>query len=365
MNDTSSIAEQSIPFEFNGKASEYFGIWIVNVLLIIVTLGIYSAWAKVRTKRYFYGATFLDGSNFDFLADPLAILKGWAIGVVAFVIYSTVTNFYPFTAPLFAILLLLCIPWIVVRAMMFRLRNTSYRNLRFHFNKNYSQAARAYILFALLVPFTLGLIIPYMIHQQKKFLVDNSNFGKAPFEFSGTASSFYIVYLIAGGIMFFAMMAVSILMPIIIASLGIDLPQGGAPMTNGATEGDPEANKAAVMVSLSAMVLFMGFYLFVYGYIQASVSNLIWNNTRLNEHGFNSTLHPVYMVWLYVSNTIAIVCSLGLLIPWAKIRVTRYRLDNLKLVPNGDLQGFIASETDAAGATGEELGEVFGIDIGL
>ena len=30
---------------FTGKASEYFGIWIVNVLLTILTLGIYSAWA--------------------------------------------------------------------------------------------------------------------------------------------------------------------------------------------------------------------------------------------------------------------------------------------------------------------------------
>jgi uncharacterized membrane protein YjgN (DUF898 family) len=34
---------------------EYFGIWIVNLLLSLVTLGIYTAWAKVRRLRYFYG----------------------------------------------------------------------------------------------------------------------------------------------------------------------------------------------------------------------------------------------------------------------------------------------------------------------
>ena len=30
-------------FQFEGSATEYFKIWIVNVLLTIVTLGIYSA----------------------------------------------------------------------------------------------------------------------------------------------------------------------------------------------------------------------------------------------------------------------------------------------------------------------------------
>ena len=39
---------------FTGTGSEYFRIWIVNLLFTILTLGIYSAWAKVRKLRYFY-----------------------------------------------------------------------------------------------------------------------------------------------------------------------------------------------------------------------------------------------------------------------------------------------------------------------
>ncbi len=49
-----------ISFYFTGKASEYFKIWIVNGLLTVLTLGIYSAWAKVRTNRYMYGNLYLD-----------------------------------------------------------------------------------------------------------------------------------------------------------------------------------------------------------------------------------------------------------------------------------------------------------------
>ena len=57
-----SATQRSItPFEFHGNGADYFRIWIVNLLFSILTLGIYSAWAKVRTKKYFYGNTELAG----------------------------------------------------------------------------------------------------------------------------------------------------------------------------------------------------------------------------------------------------------------------------------------------------------------
>ncbi|MEX1058239.1 MAG: DUF898 family protein, partial [Natronospirillum sp.] len=54
---TSRPSLKPIPVAFNGRGGEYFGIWIVNIALTVLTLGIYSAWAKVRNKRYFYGNT--------------------------------------------------------------------------------------------------------------------------------------------------------------------------------------------------------------------------------------------------------------------------------------------------------------------
>ena len=60
----------------HGRGGEYFGIWAINLLLSIATLGIYSAWAKVRRLRYFYGNTVVDGHALDYHANPIAILKG-------------------------------------------------------------------------------------------------------------------------------------------------------------------------------------------------------------------------------------------------------------------------------------------------
>jgi len=42
-----------LALRFTGRGTEYFGIWIVNLLLTIITLGIYSAGAKVRRLQYF------------------------------------------------------------------------------------------------------------------------------------------------------------------------------------------------------------------------------------------------------------------------------------------------------------------------
>ena len=51
---------------FTGEGAEYFRIWVVNLLLTLLTLGVYSAWAKVRKQRWFWQHTRLDGHVFDF-----------------------------------------------------------------------------------------------------------------------------------------------------------------------------------------------------------------------------------------------------------------------------------------------------------
>ena len=60
-----------LDIRFSGSGSEYFRIWIVNLLLTIVTLGIYYPWAKVRQTRYQleHMAVDSDGNLSSFMAD--------------------------------------------------------------------------------------------------------------------------------------------------------------------------------------------------------------------------------------------------------------------------------------------------------
>src|SRR5260370_7326098 len=85
------------PVEFTADAGEYFRIWIVNLALTIVTLGIYSAWAKVRKRRYFYGHTRVAAESFEYRASPIAILQGRLTPLLLSPAFYSTTPFPPFS----------------------------------------------------------------------------------------------------------------------------------------------------------------------------------------------------------------------------------------------------------------------------
>lgn len=142
------IARQSgspIQVEFTGSTGEYFRSWNVNLVLTILTLGIYSAWAKVRSKRYFYGSTLIADSAFEYTADPIRILMGRIIAVVLFIAYQVCLRFDPTVAGVIFVAFLLFVPAIYVMNMAFRMRYSTWRGINFNFVRDYRAA---YLLFA-------------------------------------------------------------------------------------------------------------------------------------------------------------------------------------------------------------------------
>ncbi|VAX05201.1 Thymidylate kinase, partial [hydrothermal vent metagenome] len=135
-------------FSFTGNAKEYFGIWIVNLFLSVITIGIYTAWAKVRRVRYFYGNTHLDGHNFEYHANPKSILIGRIIVLGFLLLLNVLSAITPF-ALLLLVPYLIAFPWIINKSMRFNARVTSYRNIRFNFAGSYWRAAGVFILLPL------------------------------------------------------------------------------------------------------------------------------------------------------------------------------------------------------------------------
>lgn len=361
-----------LPFEFKGTAGQYFGIWIVNILLTVITLGIYAPWAKVRTQRYFYGNTFLAGAPFDYLANPIAILKGWAIALAILIAYNIVTGMFPATGIVFGILFMIAMPWIVVRAMAFRARNSAYRNIRFSFAEAYGEAIRVFVGNALLIPLTLGLAYPYYIYAMNRFLVSNSGYGESPFRFHARSKDFYKIYAVAGLMFVLTVVALSaVLVPMVqeIAGQAREAMQAGQAMPYAeGTDGGPDPGLAQRMMGMQLAVsgIVLLFYFAAFAYIQARTANLVFNGMDVADHRFRSSLRARDLAWLYFSNLVGIVLSFGLAIPWARIRLARYRAERLALLPAAaGLDGFTQSQQARVSATGEEMGEVFGIDIGL
>ena len=323
-------------FQFHGNAKEYFKIWIVNICLTIVTLGIYSAWAKVRNTQYFYGNAQVDNSPFQYLAKPMTILKGRLIAVAFFVLYSVLTQMFPAQQPIFVLLMLPLLPLVVVRSMRFKMRNTAYRNIRFNFTGKYGEAFVVFLLLPILIPFTLGIVYPYWQLRMKKFIINHTAYGDTFFELDMNSSPFYGVY--------FKVIIMIVILGIVLAGLGFVAP---------------------LAIAFIAPLLAFLFYSYVFALLNAHITNLIFNNSTLSEHSFNSELQVNKLYTLYLVNGVAIAFSLGLLIPWAQIRMAHYRAECTELNVVGDLDHFVAATQEKVSALGEEFGEVFDIEVGL
>src|SRR5471030_3403304 len=172
-------------FSFSGRGSEYFRIWIINLLLSIVTLGIYSAWAKVRRLHYFYSSTELAGSSFEYHGNPIAILKGRIVALLLFGGYNLGLRYSPLVGGCMALLLAAVLPWLSWKSMQFRLYNTSYRGVRFGFKGSARQAYFYELLLPFLSLLTFGLLLPFTHQRLKQYQHSESRYGTSHFAFDG------------------------------------------------------------------------------------------------------------------------------------------------------------------------------------
>lgn len=332
-------------FEFTGNGTEFFKIWIVNIMLSIITLGFYSPWAKVRTKRYFYGNTLLMGTAFDYLANPIKILKGRLIALLLLIIY-TFAGVSPVLQAILTLLFMPLLPWIIIKALRFNAYNSAYRNIRFAFHARYLTALGVFVGMPFLVALTAGLAYPFFVRARKKFVIDHTSYGASPFELHASGGDFYKIYLKSSLIM--------LLLIAVFVAIGYGL-AGNLHVSHN--------DFAAIMIL--APLLLLPFAILIFAYIYTETANLVINKTVIEKHHFESRLKVSKMCWLYFSNAVLIIFTLGLFIPWAMVRTSAYRISCISVYAEGSVDEFIAAEIERAEAIGEEIGDMFDLDIGL
>ena len=384
----SATAAREEPFRFTGDAREWFGIWIVNILLTILTVGIYSAWAKVRTKRYFLGHTSLDGHTFDYHAQPKQILIGRIIAIVVLAGLNLVSQVSPFAAIGVLVAYGFLLPWAIVRGLSFNANMTSYRNVRFGFEGTKRQAfmatfgwpalgiLAASLIFGLVIGaaggfdgsqagpddpilLVLGGILAFMVllsvvpltSRAYAKLLGMHRYGTSRFACSPPLSRYWKALGLAVLIGFGGLVVLGA------ASLGL-LWAGGA--MNGETSG------------ISALAIVPAFLIYVFVFVgpvvYAALSrNAFFDSLELeNGHRFVSDLPPLGYAWVVVSNIVVSVLTLGLMVPWAQIRLARYKAKHTRMLPAGPLDNVVAGEKDRTGvAQGEFLDLDGGFDFGF
>jgi uncharacterized membrane protein YjgN (DUF898 family) len=374
-----SKALAQLDFQFTGTGAEYFRIWIVNLLLTILTFGVYSAWAKVRRLQYFYRNTKLDGAIFDYHGNPKAILKGRILALVLIGAYKIAFEISGLAALLVAIVLFAMVPWLLARSFRFKMINSSYRGLRFRFGGTAKGAYRMLSLFPLLAAFTifyvwnvvitpagkiglltvvLGVVllitamgtVPLAHFLLKRFQHDNAYFGQTPVFFDARAGEFFKIYGAAIGLFLLGSVPAGVF-AFLTRKLFMAL----------------QATMFGWLFALFyGVVSAYAFYLFVRPFLESRIQNLVWNHTELAGNRFVSSASGRKLFWLHASNLMLITLTLGMFKPFAVIRLMKYRIESLSLVPEGNLEEFLTDHAgDNAGALGQEAGDLFDLEIAL
>lgn len=404
--------------KFHGEGSEYFKIWIVNVMLIIVTLGLYYPWAKVRMKRYFYANTILEGRSFEYHATGEQLFKGYLIAMVFFIAWTIVSEVSPIGGLVLFGILFTVIPWVVWKSIKFNMRMTSYSNVTFSFHGGLKEAYLNFFIYPVLFFFAvyvtpagmllnkyygdlnvLAAILPllgmasmiaglfmfaFMKQKNTAYLMGNIRYGQGIFLTDYSVSEFAVMLVktsIVGTVVF--LMALVIFGGGAVVFIGLE----NLTMLQDAIDGNMTENnvtdrnisvpvhndESESKIANVVLSLVGGLYggiilsaLVIAAFWMAQLRAYVYSKTVLDGNvTFRSTLKAAPLTWVMVSNFIAILLTAGLAYPWTKVRLARLMAENTYVdIPDG-IDKFVTQKQEETSALGEQIGDAFDLDIDI
>jgi uncharacterized membrane protein YjgN (DUF898 family) len=304
---------------FHGAAGTLFGIYVVNVLLTIATLGFYRFWGKVRVRSFMLSQTSFEGDRFAYHGTGKELLLGF-LKVVVFVgapitalsIGAELTQNQMVelaTQGFISVVVFLFLPVAMVGARRYRLSRMSWRGIRFSFRGRAWDFVKIFVIGAILSVLTLTLYYPFFLARQQRFMISHSHFGRRGFVFAGRGRDLLGAYALA-----------LVLFPV---TLGLS-----------------------------------------WFWFQAKQARYFWEHTAFETARFRATVTGRQLMNLTISNFLVLLITLGLAWPWVVVRNTRFAFSYLTVEGPLDLDG-IVQEPQAATATGDALSSLLGADVGI
>jgi uncharacterized membrane protein YjgN (DUF898 family) len=298
---------------FHGDGGSLFGIIIVNLLLTIVTLGIYSFWGKAKVRRYMYGQTEFSGDRFAYHGTGKELFIGAikAFFVFALLAFATIIRFagQGLGIAVFYLAIAFLIPVALHGAVRYAMSRTSWRGIRFSFRGSLGDCIKELWIGMLLTIVTIGIYRPYFEANMRRYWLGNTYFGNTRFGYDGTGGDLIGRYLLG------------------------------------------------ILLTLPTLGLYWIWY-------AARKSRYDWSHTSFSTAHFSSTVTGGELLWLAVSNLLLLIVTLGLAFPWIMIRSLRFQLERTAMEGQIDWRVVMAdAKAPTVGATGEGLAD--GLDVGI
>ena len=305
-----------------GTGGEYFVIMLVNFLLTVFTLGIYSFWAKARRRRYLWSHTSFDGEQFEYdgtgletfvgflKATGIMLVLGAAFGGAVWFLFSVVPVLAMVVMALAYLFLVLVLPFAALfGAQRYQLSRTRLRGVRFALTGSAIKYGFTAFGQTLLVGLTLGLYAPFASMKLHRYRTEHAFYGSEQLQFNGKGKEVFASFFIAW------------------------------------------------LLTLPTLGLIWLWYV-------AKVSSYKARHTCLNALRFDTTFTGGQLFWMMLSNLLIVVFTLGLGAPWAVVRAMRFQTSHT--VVNGELDWTTVKQAaEKASATNEGFADALDVSYGI
>jgi uncharacterized membrane protein YjgN (DUF898 family) len=355
---TSDAAHQAL--HYDGRIGPLYRIFVVNLLLTIVTVGIYRFWAITRWRRYFWSHMSFQGERLEYTGRGIELFLGvlMAIGiliglaVVAGVLSYVLGRIHRALAvlPIFVLYVTIFILAAAARfsAQRYRLSRTSWCGIRGGMRGSALAYGVRSFLYMLLLPFTLFQTLPWMQIRLAERRINASMLGSASFSFRGRARSLYLPFIatfLGTAVLFAVLVAVvwGIVGPWIMPFVG--------------SADDPRLamalRRAVPVIVIGVLAFSVGAALIGCWYSALFLRHVV-GNTRLDALPLRSTVTGRALLWLFVGNGLIALLTLGLGLPFVFQRSMHFLARNLLISGTLDVDA-LRQSTLAAPRTGEGM----------
>jgi uncharacterized membrane protein YjgN (DUF898 family) len=200
-------------FEFRGDWKEFFPIAASNLLLTLVTLGVYRFWATTRERRYFWSQTRFIDDTLEWTGTGKELFLGFLMAVIAlflpiiglqFLIQALILQGQAALAGGlvfgFYFIILFLVGFATFRALRYRLSRTHWHGIRGGSEDPGFRYGLSYVWKTIVGTLVFGLLIPWSMTSLWADRWNAMSFGPHRFEsapeWSGLMKRFLMLYLV-------------------------------------------------------------------------------------------------------------------------------------------------------------------------
>jgi uncharacterized membrane protein YjgN (DUF898 family) len=346
-------------FGFDGTWREYAPIAFTNLLLIIVTLGIYRFWATTRTRQYLWSRTRFVDERLEWAGTGLELFIGFLMVLLVFGLPYLVLTFVAQALLLrgqqglaamltFAIFMVIFYLYGLARyrALRYRLSRTHWRGIRGGSDDPGFGYGLTYMWKTVVGWLPLGLAVPWSMTSLWNDRWNRLSFGPFPFEASASPSGLMARYLL-----FYLSPIVLFVVIAVVGASGVAFSQE---VSSAAAMG------AALAIVVGVLVFYVGLGLialaFYAKFFREVVGTLRWRGL---EFSFSASTKD-WLV-LFLGDIALVVCTLGVGSVFLSYRHWKFFATHMQATGEILLDELTQSQTKMA-VQGEGLLDAF--DIG-